>query len=195
MKYTGSRQLAEYVSPAPLIHPTLEVPSEAEGRRSRPKWRDSPGHNHPTNHMATSIGVFGILFDHEKRVLLCHRRDIDLWNLPGGHLEDHEAPWEGVVREIQEETGLITRVERLAGIYHKPQQSEIAFSFICSVVGGTITTNTEADRIEYFTPEQLPKKLSPKQVERIHDALASPTTVLKTQIGKSSRELIQEGKL
>ena len=30
-----------------------------------------------------TIGIFGIIFDEQKRVLLCHRRDYDLWNLPG----------------------------------------------------------------------------------------------------------------
>jgi len=48
-----------------------------------------------------SIGVFGIIFDVEGRVLLCHRRDYDLWNLPGGGLETGEAPWEGLIREVR----------------------------------------------------------------------------------------------
>lgn len=57
------------------------------------------------------IGVFGIIIDEQNRVLLCHRRDYDLWNLPGGGLEKNEAPWEGVVREVKEETGLRVKVE------------------------------------------------------------------------------------
>ncbi len=32
------------------------------------------------------IGVFALIFNDEKQILLGHRRDIDLWNLPGGHL-------------------------------------------------------------------------------------------------------------
>ena len=39
-----------------------------------------------------TIGVFGIIFDEQKRVLLVHRRDYDLWNLPGGVLENAESP-------------------------------------------------------------------------------------------------------
>ena len=31
-----------------------------------------------------SIGAFAILFDDQGRVPLCHRRDRDMWNLPGG---------------------------------------------------------------------------------------------------------------
>ncbi|MFA6909309.1 MAG: NUDIX domain-containing protein [Patescibacteria group bacterium] len=146
--------------------------------------------------MEIHIGVFGILCDNKGRVLLCHRRDVDLWNLPGGHLEQNESPWDGVLREIKEETGLDARVERLAGVYYKPLQNEIAFSFVCSIVSGRIAVNKEADRIEYFAEHEFPGNLSPKQVERIHDALTNPTTVIcKTQRSKSSRELLREGKL
>jgi 8-oxo-dGTP pyrophosphatase MutT (NUDIX family) len=36
---------------------------------------------------------------------LCHRRDLDLWNLPGGGVQSGELPTEAVIRETQEETG------------------------------------------------------------------------------------------
>ena len=51
-----------------------------------------------------TIGVFAIIFDDKNRILFCHRRDHDLWNLPGGRLEKGEAPWKGVIREVKEET-------------------------------------------------------------------------------------------
>jgi 8-oxo-dGTP pyrophosphatase MutT (NUDIX family) len=49
-----------------------------------------------------SIGAFAILFDDQGRVLLCHRRDRDMWNLPGGGVESGELPTEAVVRETKE---------------------------------------------------------------------------------------------
>ena len=49
-----------------------------------------------------TIGVFGIILDEQSKILLVHRTDYDLWNLPGGRLESGESPWEGVVREIKE---------------------------------------------------------------------------------------------
>ena len=51
-----------------------------------------------------TIGVFGIIRDEQNRVLLCLRNDYDLWNLPGGTLEQGESPWQGVIREVKEET-------------------------------------------------------------------------------------------
>ena len=144
-----------------------------------------------------TIGVFAIIFDEQKRVLLCHRRDHDLWNLPGGGLSLNEAPWEGVIREVKEETGLDVRVVRLAGIYSKKNSTDIALSFLCQVVGGEMTLTDEADRIEYFSSEDMPKNTSPKQVERIKDILEAKDEMLimRTQEGPSSIELVKQGKL
>lgn len=103
-----------------------------------------------------TIGVFAILFDSHGHVLLCHRRDGDLWNLPGGGLARGETPWDGVVREVEEETGLQVAVERLAGVYGKPEVNEIVFSFVCRIVSGALAQTDEADRIEYFSLDRIP---------------------------------------
>src|SRR3990172_2882274 len=109
------------------------------------------------------IGIFGIIFDDKKRVLLCHRRDYDLWNLPGGGLEKGESPWDGVVREIKEETGLVAEVKKLAGVYFRPEQKKVVFSFVCEIIGGKMMLTDEADKIEYFIIDAMPKNTSPSQ--------------------------------
>ena len=97
-----------------------------------------------------TIGVFGIITDDKDRVLLCHRRDFDLWNLPGGGVEAGESPWAALVREIEEETGLNAVPIHLSGVYSKPDKNEIVLSFFCQVTGGAIQLTDEADQIEYF---------------------------------------------
>ncbi len=139
-----------------------------------------------------NLGVFAIIMQGNTHVLLCHRRDHDLWNLPGGRLEPGEAPWEGVVREVREETGLKVEVVRLAGVYSKPQVNEVVFSFLCSVAGGTLKTTEEADRVEFFPARFLPDNTIPKQAERIRDALETPhDLVMKVQRGESSLEFLR----
>ena len=146
--------------------------------------------------MQFTIGIFGLIFDEQDRILLCHRRDYDLWNLPGGGLEGGETPWNGLIREVKEETGLDVEIENLVGVYSKTDQNEIVFNFRCGVIGGELTLNDEADRLEYFAFDEIPSNTSPKQVERINDALQQKTkVVLKEQAGKSSIDLMKEGSL
>jgi 8-oxo-dGTP pyrophosphatase MutT (NUDIX family) len=127
---------------------------------------------------------------------LCHRRDHDLWNLPGGGVETGESPWEGVIREVREEVGLDVAVDRLSGIYYKPDQNEFAFAFVCKVLSGQPSLSDEADQIDYFELSRLPKNFSQKQVERIYDALENLTqATCKIQKGPGSIELLKKGLL
>ncbi|MDQ2787113.1 MAG: NUDIX domain-containing protein [Chloroflexota bacterium] len=136
-----------------------------------------------------TVGVFALLFDEDQRILLCHRRDYDLWNLPGGGLETGETPWDGVIREVLEETGLHVAIERLAGVYSKQEINEIVFSFVCTIAAGHLTLNDEADRIEYFALNEIPSNTSRKQIERIHDAIENESGLtLKAQHGLSSKQ-------
>jgi ADP-ribose pyrophosphatase YjhB (NUDIX family) len=137
-----------------------------------------------------NIGIFAIIFDKKDRVLLCHRRDYDLWNLPGGGLEKGESPRQGVIREVKEETGLIVETERLSGVYYKPENNEIIFSFVCKIIDGEITLTDEADQINYLDINDFPQNVSPKQKERAEDALLKKEkSVLKIQKGPSSIKL------
>jgi hypothetical protein len=78
-------------------------------------------------------------------------------------------------------------VQRLAGVYSKPEVNEVVFSFVCDVVGGALALSDEADRIEYFAPEAIPSNTSRKQVERIRDVTDAKDLVsLKEQRGPSS---------
>jgi 8-oxo-dGTP diphosphatase len=135
-----------------------------------------------------TIGAFAVIFDPQGRVLLCHRRDMDMWNLPGGGLEGSELPTEAVLREVREETGLEVEIERLLGVYGK-NDKDLVFTFECRVVGGQLTTTDESDEYGYFTLDQIPLNTSPKHVERIRDAqLRQAAPVFRRQDGPTSRE-------
>lgn len=135
-------------------------------------------------------GAFGVIFDADDRVLLCHRRDIDAWNLPGGRVEAGEAPWDAAVREVQEEVGLTTEVVRLTGLYWKPDSDEIVFNFECRITSGIPGTSNEADEVGYFAFDALPENTAPKQIQRIRDALdRSAVPALRVQTGLSTFEM------
>jgi 8-oxo-dGTP diphosphatase len=55
--------------------------------------------------------VAGLLIDADK-VFLCHRSASrrwypSVWDLPGGHVEENEAPSKALVRELHEELGIV----------------------------------------------------------------------------------------
>ena len=131
-----------------------------------------------------TIGAFAVILNEKKEILLCHRRDYDLWNLPGGGVEKGESPWQAVIRESKEETGLEVKIKELSGIYYKPSANEIVFNFICGIKGGKATVTDEADDIRFFNYKNLPKNIALKQKERIWDIFKYGKKItLKTQKG------------
>jgi ADP-ribose pyrophosphatase YjhB (NUDIX family) len=98
-----------------------------------------------------------------------------LWALPVGFCEVGESAVETVVREVQEETGLIVLPRRLLGIYHcRPDGLMVSHHlynviFWCEVAGGVLTTTAESPKAGYFERAQLPPP-APHHVASIADA-------------------------
>lgn len=120
-----------------------------------------------------TIGAFAVIFDAAGEVLLCHRRDMDAWNLPGGGLEPGELPDAGVVREVREETGLLVEAYRLVGVYGKADRNELVFAFLCRIIGGTLVLTEETDANAFFATDMLPPNILLKHAERIVDAVVA----------------------
>jgi ADP-ribose pyrophosphatase YjhB (NUDIX family) len=141
----------------------------------------------------TKLGAFAIIFDATGHILLGHRRDMDLWNLPGGGLEPGELPDAGVIREVLEETGLVVRAEKLLGIYSKAGKDELIFLFRCVIAGGELQKQTpETDDNRFFPPDALPDRLIPRHRERIADALTgAPQLICRQQSGPDTQSFLQ----
>lgn len=138
------------------------------------------------------ISAFAIIFNKKKEVLLCHRRDHDLWNLPGGAAESFELPNETVIRETKEETGYDIKVDKLLGIYGKKNKDEIIFTFLCRIINGQFQETEEADKCDYFSLDRIPINTTPKHVERILDALENNSVFIKRHTAKSTTAYISE---
>jgi 8-oxo-dGTP diphosphatase len=139
------------------------------------------------------LGVNAVIVDSAGRVLLALRDRPPIWNVPGGGVEDGEAPWDAAVREAAEEVGVRVAVRRLTGVYHRPPGGDPVLVFRCDVVGGTPRTSGEAVQVEWFDPDALPGQINPYQPRRIADALLpGPGAVLLSQPGPSVRELFPD---
>lgn len=124
-----------------------------------------------------TIGAFSIILDDKGRVLLCRRRDKDLWNLPGGRVEQGESPWNGAVREVREEICVDVSIEKLVGVYFKQEQEEIVFQFFAQVEKGVPSESKESKEIAYFDVNALPENTAPRQKERIKLFFEDPSVI------------------
>jgi 8-oxo-dGTP diphosphatase len=123
-----------------------------------------------------TLGVFAIIYDEQKNILLAHRRDMDLWDLPGGGMNHGELPTDTAIREAKEETGFDVAIDRLLIVYAKPApwDKDLGFVFTGRVIGGEAETSDESDDVRFFAMNDLPENISPRKRYVIDAALQDP---------------------
>lgn len=68
-----------------------------------------------------TLGVRGVVFDRDGRVLLVRHTYMPGWHLPGGGVEPGESAEAALARELVEEAGVeITGPVRVHGVFHNP---------------------------------------------------------------------------
>jgi len=161
---------AERILPAPGgSGPAMLRVQPGPGVRESLLGRDDA--HHQSINRGYEVGAFATVLDERGNVLLGLRLDADFWGQPGGGVEPSETPWGAVAREVREETGIMACVERLAGLYCWPEQSELIFSFRCTAFGGALQTSDETRDVRFFAPDALPPNLLQEHRQRLLDAL------------------------
>jgi len=110
-----------------------------------------------------SLAVDGVVFK-DNTVLLVKRKNDPFkgfWALPGGFVEYGEKVEDSVVREVSEETGLETRVNRLVGVYSDPSRDPrghiVSVVFLLNIVGGVLKSGDDAAEARFFKVDDLPR--------------------------------------
>ena len=125
----------------------------------------------------------------EGRILLVRRRDIGTWEMPGGFVEEGEAPWEAAVRECFEESGVGVHPGPIIGVYHRPRQDLTVFVFRCSYVSGEPIATDEASEAQWFPLESLPEPMVEVVHERIDDVRLGAEVTYRTQTGRGNADV------
>jgi 8-oxo-dGTP diphosphatase len=104
------------------------------------------------------VGVGAVVVD-QGRVLLVRRGREPLkgqWSLPGGMLEVGESLVAGVLREVQEETGLtvemVELIELLDRIHRDGERVRYHYviaDYLCRVAGGELKAASDADAVRW----------------------------------------------
>ncbi|MDB4873411.1 MAG: mutT-like protein [Gemmatimonadales bacterium] len=119
------------------------------------------------------------------RFLATRRRDNGRWELPGGVLELDEGPHEGVVREVEEETGLVVRPTRLTGVYKNVTRGIVALVFRCDVVGGEAGVSDEVREVRWLTPDEVRESMAEAYAVRLLDALVEGPPAVRLHDGQN----------
>jgi mutator protein MutT len=128
-----------------------------------------------------TVGVGGVVL-RDDQVLLIRRGKEPLrgrWSVPGGTLEPGETLEQGVVREIQEETGMTAvvlefltvfeRIERIDGAlaYHY-----VIVDYLCEAGPGEARAASDAEAVAWARPGELARyDLPEKALEVIQQGL------------------------
>lgn len=125
-------------------------------------------------------GVSAVVFNEHGEVLLGRRADNGRWTLITGIPEPAEDPAAAAVREIEEETGVRARVQRVVscgaiGPMTYPNGDECSFmdiTFRCEVISGEARVNDdESTQVGWFSVEALPENLNERHRRSITLAL------------------------
>lgn len=113
-----------------------------------------------------NIGVGGAVVRDGKLLLVrrASRHGRGNWQLPGGFIEPDETMEQAVVREVQEEAGVLAEVEAVLGLrsrYDPGSGNGMYVVLLLKPIGGEpIADGREVDHAGYFTLEQI-EELSP----------------------------------
>lgn len=113
--------------------------------------------------------IRAIIEDEEQRVLFIQRKDTKSWAMPAGSIELNETIYDCLVREVEEETGLIVISAQPVCMYTSPSKSITnSFSdtyqlfeivFFVDKWKGTIKSNAnETVNSKFFPIKDLPLK-------------------------------------
>jgi 8-oxo-dGTP pyrophosphatase MutT (NUDIX family) len=90
-----------------------------------------------------------------------------LWSLPKGHIEEGETPEQAAIREVAEETGIQSSIERSLGIIDfwfmagGKRIHKTVHHFLFSETGGLLAPQeSEVDEVAWFPLEEIVEKLA-----------------------------------
>ena len=118
------------------------------------------------------LSVSGVVLDDAGRVLVIRRRDDGSWQIPGGVLELDESIEAGVVREIEEESGIVVRVGNLTGVYKNLTLEVVSLVYRCRPAGGVERISDESSAVEWVPIPEARERMADMFWMRIADALS-----------------------
>lgn len=92
------------------------------------------------------------------KILLSHELNSGWWLIPGGGQEEGETPEDCVIREVEEETGVLVRPIKQFLVMHEYYEEYLytSYYFVCEVTGNGRMNLTDAEKRRGVQPEWIP---------------------------------------
>ena len=123
------------------------------------------------------VAAAGLVYKDDKVLLIKSQKRG--WELPGGVVEQGESIFDGLKREISEESGVIAEPEKMVGIYQRlspkpgygPLEgmvlpTTVILTFICTYVGGAETVSDESIAVGWFAPNEAKEKITDPYIRK-----------------------------
>ena len=125
------------------------------------------------------MGVGGVVLI-EGRVVLIRRGKEPLrgrWVIPGGTVELGETLHEALVREMQEETGILVRPREVVLVFDRIEREgpSVAYHYViidyaCDYLSGELRAGSDADEVALVAPDELGRyDLPPQALDLVLD--------------------------
>ncbi|GDX24218.1 hypothetical protein LBMAG10_08830 [Actinomycetes bacterium] len=167
---TGAKK-SENKSPAGK--PGEVKPSDLKTKKSPAKKSAKPdkSKNPNTSRRVEEISAGGLVVDLSgERGLLIGRHDKrgrTLWSLPKGHIEVGETPEAAALREVEEETGIISKITRSLGVIDfwfmadGKRIHKTVHHFLFAEVSGDLSPQiSEVDVVDWFPLDEIATRLA-----------------------------------
>lgn len=139
-------------------------------------------------YLTPKVDVRGAIF-REDKILLVKETIDDCWSLPGGWADVGYTASEVIVKEVNEESGLVVKVNRLLAVLDKkchPHPPDLYYVykifFLCDELGGVLKKGMETSDVRFFALQDLPElskgRNTKNQIEMMFSLRDRPGEVL-----------------
>ena len=160
-------------SKSPVVKPGAAKPGDLKAKKSSRKKtaKTDKSKNPNTSRRVEEISAGGLVVDLSgERGLLIGRHDKrgrTLWSLPKGHIETGETPEAAALREVEEETGIVSKITRSLGVIDfwfmadGKRIHKTVHHFLFSEVSGDLAPQiSEVDVVDWFPLDEIATRLA-----------------------------------